>query len=483
VNFSVKRSCGSLVAMLVVIMAACAGPTPPPGGNAGLEISYPLPGQSFAGTVAVAARGVGGAVSDLNFTLGSLGTAATSDDTAYLDTRGLADGDYQLIATGTVAGVKVQDSIGVQVLNDVPATGNVGAAGGSLKTSDGSFATLPPGALATATTVTVSDTTQDDILAEFGVDYEALGVTFLGALTVDTGGAEVALPVAVDLAGWANAVQPGQAVVMFALAPDADGDGIGELTLAANAAATPQGSVITQPVPRSTVYGFAPNSSALSASARGATTSLTPQQSTSARPGQILTVRGRGFNPVSPQSNVVRYGSPSAPSAEALTFAAIVEPDPFDPLQEISFAVPALGADVSAYLHNLSTGYRTDPLTVGIGTLGSGSTAAWQSFVEQVDVAATALNSTRPDLAAARTPGQASWPQPMTRRWPPWPSTARWSRPPTAACWPASTLAALRPLSGASCQDTRLCSTPWPTLRAWPQEPPAPRPTWRCCCW
>src|SRR5690606_2834789 len=252
---------------------------------------------------------------------------------------------------------------------------------------DGTIATLPPGGLSGSTPVSVDDATQASILADFGVDYPALGVTFLGALEVDTNGVDVGLPVAVDLAGWGSAVQPGQAVVMFALAPDGDGDGVGELTFAANAEATDGGSVVTRPVPRSEFYGF------------GASSGLRVQQTTSAKPGEIVTLSGRGFNPTSPLSNVARYGATSSPDAETLAFVTTFGSGGFDPLSDLQLAVPALGGGTRTLtLHNLTTGYRAEPMELTIASLGSGTPATWSGFVNQVETAVVALTAARADL-------------------------------------------------------------------------------------
>src|SRR5690606_29490234 len=309
--------------------------------------------------------------------------------TATIDTRGLADGAHTLVATAVVAGKDVHDEISVQIDNALASTAAVGTGGGALASTAGSIAIIPPGALTQNTTASVQDATQQSILNDFGVDYAALGVTFLGALEVDTGGAPLGLPLGVDLAGWAQAVQPGSSVVMFALAPDADGDGVGELTFASAAEATPSGSVITRPTPKSEVYGF------------GGPGGLALQQSTSARPGQIVSVAARGFNPVSPLSNAARYGPAGAPTAETLVHAFVDDDAPFNPSMQVRFAVPALaGGSVAVTLHNLTTGFRADPVSVSLGALGSAPTSTWNAFVAQLEIAANRLTTQRSDLAA-----------------------------------------------------------------------------------
>lgn len=380
----------TLGALLSLLVACPSGTVQPPTGGSSvfLSISSPPEGQSLSGTVAVAAAGVGGTAEDLTFHLGTLQAAAADDGTAVINTRPLTDGAYTLEARAVVAGREVSDRVDVVVRNDLPDSGVVGPEGGALRSSAGSLAIIPPGALASGATVSVADTTQEEILAQFGVDYNALGVTFLGALTVDTGGVSVELPMSVDLSGWAEAVQPGQQVVMFALAPDADGDGVGELTFAANAQATPDGSVVTRPIPRSEVYGFTePGGSAL-------------RRAATAKPGEIVSVSGRGFNPVAAVSNVARYGPLGAPVAETLVHASIAEPAAFNPLMQVQFAVPAPPAgNEPLRLHNLTTGYRTDPIDLTVGATGTAPAGTWPAFAAQVRTAVTILTAGRSDLA------------------------------------------------------------------------------------
>jgi Tol biopolymer transport system component len=377
-----------VVASGLIMWTGCAGGggTPPPSGGSGvgLSISSPVEGQAMAGTVAVAAAGIGGAATSLRFGLGSVGGPADPDGTTTIDTRGLSDGVYLLEATAVVAGREVRDSVTVSVSNDLPSGGSVGANGGSLRSPSGSYATIPPGALDRAASVSVRDTTQGEILDAFAIDYPALGVTFLGSLTLEADVDRLALPVQVDLAGWAQAVQPGQQVVMFSVAPDASGNGVGELTFAANAQATADGSVVTRPTPRSEVYGFGD-------------AGVTRLQATlTARPGQIVSVVGRGFNPGGGLSNVARF----VDGPEVLAVPSVAEDAPFNPLMRVQFALPALGDGSRALtLHNLTTGYRTDALSVGVGAIGSGTAAAFASFAGQVRTAAMALTASRPDLA------------------------------------------------------------------------------------
>ncbi|HEX6940094.1 MAG TPA: PKD domain-containing protein [Longimicrobiales bacterium] len=351
----------------------------------------------LAGTVALRAAGHGGAAQGLRFEVGGVTVEAGPDGTAYLDTRALADGEHALRATATVAGAPAEDEVTVVVRNDLPASGEVGAKGGALRSEGGSVLTVLPGAFGGEAHVSVDDTTEDEILAAFGIDYSAMGVTFLGALEVDTGGATPALPLSVDLAGWAEAVQPGQQVVMFTIVPDADGDGQGELTFGANALATPSGSVVTSPPQPSEVYGFE----------GGAGIRL--QQARTARPGELVTLAGRGFNPVSPLSNAARYGPREAPAAETLVYAVATGGSGGNPDQSITLAVPALAAGPRELrLHNLTTGFATEALTVTVAQPGSGAPQAWLDLVDQVASAAERLASAHPGLAERHAPWLAA---------------------------------------------------------------------------
>jgi hypothetical protein len=374
---------------LAVVLAACVqggGPNPNPTPTADLSIGAPFDGQSLAGTIIVMAGGIGGVADDLTFTLGDLDVEAEDDGTAVFDTRALDDGDHTLTATATIDGETVSDSLNLTFTNDLPDSGQVGPDGGTLKSGEGSYATLPPGALIDNANLTLTDTSQQQILTDFGVNYTDLGVTFLGALTIDATGTSserTNTPVQVDLAGWAQAVQPRQDVVMFNVLPDANGDGIGELTFAANARATPDGSVVTVPTARTEVYGLAASDG-----------SLRLQQASSVRPGQIVTLQGRGLTPFSVLGNTARFGN----GVELLAVAADLESASANPLQSVLIAVPALPGKHDVTLRNIQSGFKSEPLTLDVGAAGSGSQATWDAFVEQLATALSGTTEGRPGL-------------------------------------------------------------------------------------
>src|SRR5690606_31330387 len=73
----------------------------------------------------------------------------------------------------------------------------------------------------------------------------------------------------------------------------------------------------------------------------------------------------------------------------------------FNPLQTITFVMPGLSAGTTRVtLHNRSTGFVSDELSIDVGPPGSGSQQAWTGLLEQVTTAAQSLAAGRPDVAA-----------------------------------------------------------------------------------
>jgi Tol biopolymer transport system component len=383
--------------MVLALLAACGpgGDVPPPTGGVGpgLSVVGVVQGQALTGSLAVAALGVGGPALGVSFELA--GTVAAPDERgiAILNTRAVSDGPAALRVSATVAGRQVVERLDVVIANGLPSAATLGPAGGALRSGAGSVVLVPPGALGGPVPVSVRDSSQQEILDEFGIDYPALGVTFLGAVGVENGAERFRAPVGLDMAGWAQAMQPGQEAVMFAVLPDASGNGVGELTFAANAMPTPDGSVVSLPTVRSEVYG------------RSTGGGVTPLQSFTARPGEIVALQGRGFNPPGISSNVARFAS----GPDLLVVPFVLDDAPFGPLMEVRWAVPALGAGSHGVtLHNLTTGYATEPFELGVGALASGSAASFGALVGQVRLAVEALTVGRPDLAAAAVAGLAT---------------------------------------------------------------------------
>jgi hypothetical protein len=372
-------------AVVALLLTACRGTAAPPSGP-WLAIASPATGAVLSGTVAVAAAGVGGPAANLVFRLGAVEAAADADGIAILDTRSVPDGPLVLEARATVAGDGVTAQVAIEVRNDLPAGASIGADGGTLRTASGSAATLPPGALTAPGDVTVADTTQAAILQEFGIDYPALGVTFLGAVTISLDGVpRPERPIGLEMADWATFVQPNQQAVMFTIAPDADGDGIGELTFAANAMVAPGGSLISRPTPVAQVYGFG-------------TSAVPSRAQASARPGQLVTVSGRGFQAAAVLSNAVRFTGLN----DLLMIAEPADDATFNPLMRVRFAAPDLGAGSHPFtLHDLTTGYGSAATTLSLTAATGGSATNYAAFVAQVRIAVLKLIGGRPDLTDA----------------------------------------------------------------------------------
>ena len=225
-----------------------------PPGPPQFAISSPLIGSSISGTLFFAVQpDVLGQITTVAFKAGTtdLGTDTTPADgfRIFLNARTLPAGQQQLSATATGPGGTATQSISVNVVLNPPSSASIGARGGVLGSPIGSTIMVPPGAVPDGTTVAITEKSQQQVSAETGINWDAMGVTFLGAQDVQTS-AEFTKPLAVSSAGFGNRVQPGQAVVNYRIMPDADGDGIGELVFINTASVAPNNDVISDPVPQ-----------------------------------------------------------------------------------------------------------------------------------------------------------------------------------------------------------------------------------------
>jgi hypothetical protein len=225
------------------------------------------------------------AITSVTFTAGAttLGVDTTPQDglKVFLNAKTFPAGALQLTATASGPGGQTTKTISVNVVPNPPASATVGAQGGVLASQIGSVITIPPGAAPNGTSVSVTEKTQAQTTAEHGIDWDAMGVTFLGAQQIQSTSA-FAQPLGVASAGFGNRVQPGQAVVNYNIAPDADGDGIDELVVVNTASVAPNNDVISDPVPQ-ILLGSTTTASRVQSSAVGLA-----QAGISGPPGTIL---------------------------------------------------------------------------------------------------------------------------------------------------------------------------------------------------
>ncbi|MEZ4636783.1 MAG: hypothetical protein R2856_17800 [Caldilineaceae bacterium] len=190
-----------------------------------------------------------------------------TDDTAndglrvLFDASSFGDGPLVLAAEATGPGGAVTRWITVTVVADPPSSAVIGPEGGLLQTATGSIVAVPPGALTQSALLTVTERTQAQVTSENGIDWEQLGITFLGDQQI-SGSAAISLPLQVNSAGYGNRVQPGQAVVNYTLLPDVNGDGVDELVVINTATVAPNNAVVSDPVPQILVKSLQVDSTA-----------------------------------------------------------------------------------------------------------------------------------------------------------------------------------------------------------------------------
>jgi hypothetical protein len=327
-------------------------------------IISPQEGWTVSGMLFFAAQPLDAAgVYSVTFQAGStiLGTDATPADgfKVYLDADAFPAGPLQLTATASGPCGQLTQSISVNVIPNPPAGGVVGAQGGVFASQIGSIITIPPGAVPDGTTITVTEKSQAQTTADHGIDWEAMGVTFLGAQEVQST-APFSLPLGVASAGFGNRVQPGQAVVNYSIIPDADADGVDELVVLNTASVAPNDDVIADPVPQVLLGAASTTSSA------GSSSPQSLQAGIHGPPGTVIEIKASGFNPYSALGNVAIYHS-SVDGTE-LRVPAFVRPE-FNNASErtIATAIPPLApGSATLTLRNESTGSTAGPINITV---------------------------------------------------------------------------------------------------------------------
>ena len=224
------------------------------GGPPAFVISAPAAGTTVAGTVIVTVRSTDGQpLTSVSFRAGNTllanDTTAADGFRAFLNARQFPAGPLTLTATARTTGGESSQSITVNVLPDPPSSGALNGDGSGIFDSQiGSVISLRPGSAPPGTQVTITELSQDQVTAQHQINWDAIGVTFLGAQQIESSAPLVEPFAGVSSAGFGNRVQPGQAVVNYRLAPDADGDGISEIVVVNTASVAPGGDVVADPL-------------------------------------------------------------------------------------------------------------------------------------------------------------------------------------------------------------------------------------------
>lgn len=301
----------------------------------------------------------------------------------FFDASAFPAGALTLTAVASGYHEPVSKSVTVNVDPNPPSSGEIGVQGGVLASEIGSLITIPPAALPEGTQVSVEELTLDEISAQNGIDWEAIGVTFLGAQSIQST-APFSIPYQVASADFGPRVQPGQAVVNYQLIPDADGDGVDEIVVVNTASVAPNNDVISDPIQQVLLDETDAGTNALFS-----TNSV--QSTISGPPGAIITLRVVGLNPRSATGNVAEW---TCADGRKITAAGSVSPNPSNPQGQMFSTVIPLCAPGPALLliKNLSTASSVGPFIVQVtapapvgGTPGTGSLAYLDSTEQILD--------------------------------------------------------------------------------------------------
>lgn len=306
--------------VLAVVLGACGAPPPSNGGGNGsttrtatdpVIITSPAPGSKVSGAVFFAVQVLDvEALATLELRIGDAVVTPTfpgeSPLRVFLIPRDHPAGPLSLSARVLHGGQPFTARVAVEVVPQPPSSAVVGASGGVLGAAEASGAVstvaIPPGT-APGASVTFETMTQAEVLAQTGVDYDTLGVTFLGAQeirsTMPTGDR-----VAMTSGGFGPMVQPGQVVVSYRIAPDM-GRGVDELMVINSASVAPSGDIVSNPIALEQV------SEVVVAGAAGVSLSSLAGQSTTTLaagpPGTQLTFVVGGINPYAVNGYAVRF--------------------------------------------------------------------------------------------------------------------------------------------------------------------------------
>ncbi|HET8985089.1 MAG TPA: hypothetical protein VFN03_04940, partial [Trueperaceae bacterium] len=298
---------------LLIGLVACGSPTPPPPkppptAGARVVITSPAPASSVSGAVYFSVQLLDPAdLATLELRVGGVPVThqypGESPLRVFLIPRDHPEGALELSARVGTGQSQVESKISVTVVHQPPSSTSVGATGALLGTTESSgeisTVTIPAG-VASGASVAFEAMTQAEVKSATGVDYDSLGVTFLGAQEISstqpTGDGLL-----IASGGFGPMVQAGQAVVNYRITPDM-GRGVGELMVINGAAVAPNGDIVSnRPIaPQIGEVTTANSSSAASVSAQQ--TSLP-----SGPPGTQLEFTANGLNIYAPFGYVVRF--------------------------------------------------------------------------------------------------------------------------------------------------------------------------------
>ncbi len=352
-------------------------------------IVNPLAGSTVAGTIIFAIRvDRPDTVTSRNFKAGSkdlgAGVATADGFQVYVDARQLPAGPATFTATVSGSTGSAEKSTHVTVQPNPPASTTVKTDGAVVASAIGSVITVPPGGAPPGTQVSVVEKTQQQVTADTGINWDALGVTFLGAQVVTANNA-FQKPLGVSSAGFGQRVKPGDAIVNYQILPDSNHDGVGELVAVNTASAAPNQNVVSDPVPGIQLGTASRAGKTGAVAAAGAATTL------SGPPGATFEIAAAGLNPASAQGNVAVFHTQGGADA---TIPAMVRPDKQSPLGQTALVmIPLLPAGPATLtLRNESTGDTSTPISVIIQSLGKPSKPAAQIIDQSLATNEAALN-------------------------------------------------------------------------------------------
>lgn len=229
--------------------------------------------------------------------------------------------------------------------------------------ANGAVSVLTVDGSAEGANVSFEARTQEEVLRDTGVDYDALGVTFLGAQEI-TSSDPLNQTLMVASGGFGPQVQPGQVVVNYRIAPDGDGDGIGELVVVNTASVAPNGDVVSDPITGMQILG---ETATRLSGRRGTTTARFEDMSV--QPGEVLQLTVTGMNPYDLRGNIAIFYSPSRDEYTASRVVVLPRTNVDEP-QTALVGVPYMQAsNVSLALVNAGSVQSTQAIDIRLEAL------------------------------------------------------------------------------------------------------------------